>query len=156
MISKDYRLKENEVKKVLKYWKPFFSYWMVLNYNKNNLNHNRFAIIISWKNIDSSVKRNFFRRRFYDMVGKNINCESLLDCHPELVSGSLKKENTFNDSGSGPEWQNKKYINWKMINYYDLIFVLKKQTKLEKNNLESINWFDNDMKFLLKKLMNIK
>jgi hypothetical protein len=43
-----------------------------------------------------------------------------------------------------------------MINYYDLIFVLKKQTKLEKNNLESINWFDNDMKFLLKKLMNIK
>jgi hypothetical protein len=37
------------------------------------------------------------------MVGKNINCESLLDCHPELVSGSLKKENTFNDSGSGPE-----------------------------------------------------
>lgn len=120
MISKDYRLKENEVKKVLKYWKPFFSYWMVLNYNKNNLKHNRFAIIISWKNVDSSVKRNFFRRRFYDMI----NVEMW-------------------------KWQ-------KLSTNFDLVFVLKKQTKLEKNNLESINWFDNDVKFLLKKFENIK
>ncbi|MFA5917191.1 MAG: ribonuclease P protein component [Candidatus Gracilibacteria bacterium] len=120
MISKDYRLKENEVKKVLKYGKPFFSYGLVLNYTKNNLKHNRFAIIISGKNVDSSVKRNFFRRRFYDMVNVEMG------------------------KGQNPQ------------TYHDLVFVLKKQTKLEKNNLESINGFDNDVKFLLKKMMNIK
>jgi RNase P protein component len=138
MISKDYRLKENEVKKVLKYWKPFFSYWMVLNYNKNNLKHNRFAIIISWKNVDSSVQRNFFRRRFYDKVTLFV-----------IASGSEAIQKNWNNIVNGllrtSQWQ-------KLSTNFDLVFVLKKQTKLEKNNLESINWFDNDVKFLLKKL----
>jgi ribonuclease P protein component len=39
-----------------------------LNYKNNNLENNRFAIIISGKNVDGSVERNFFRRRFYDSV----------------------------------------------------------------------------------------
>jgi ribonuclease P protein component len=148
MISKDYRLKENEVKKVLKYWKPFFSYWLVLNYNKNKLKHNRFAIIISWKNVDSSVKRNFFRRRFYDMVTSYV-----------IASDSKAIQETWNNIENGllrtSQWQFQT-DNSKLSIHYDLIFVLKKQTKLEKNNLESINWFDNDVKFLLKKMMNIK
>ncbi len=151
MISKKYRLKENEVKKVLKFWKPFFSYWMVLNYNKNNLKHNRFAIIISWKNVDSSVKRNFFRRRFYDMVAWSIeDKKESIECwikknRNDLVNGLFLKNS---------QWQ-LKIDNFKLPAYCDLVFVLKKQTKLEKNNLESINWFDNDIKFLMKKFENI-
>lgn len=116
MISKNFRLKEEEVKKVLKFWKPFFSYWMVLNYKNNNFENNRFAIIISGKNVETSVERNFFRRRFYDSIDKKL-----------LI---WKKELS----------QNK----------YDLVFVLKKQTKLDKTKIESINWYDNDIRFLLK------
>lgn len=68
MIKKIFRLKEREVKKVLKKWKPFFSYWIVLNYMKNNLEYNRFAIVIWSKSINNNISRNFFRRRFYDIV----------------------------------------------------------------------------------------
>lgn len=81
MISKKYRLTENEVKKVLKNWKPFFSYWAVLNYKNNNVENNRFAIIISGKNISGSVERNFFRRRFYDSIDIK-----LLDKHLDTKS----------------------------------------------------------------------
>lgn len=114
MISKNFRLKENEVKKVLKFWKPFFSYWMVLNYKNNNFENNRFAIIISWKNTEWGVERNFFRRRFYDFC--------------------------------------KEYLKWSN----DLVFVLKKQIKLDKTKIESINWFDKDITFLLKSINKIK
>lgn len=67
MISKLYRLKENEVKKVLqKRSKPFFSYSLVLNSITNKQNHNRFAIVIWSKSVNSGVSRNFFRRLFYE------------------------------------------------------------------------------------------
>lgn len=122
MISKKFRLTEEEVKKVLKFWKPFFSYWMVLNYKNNNFENNRFAIIISWKNVDSSVERNFFRRRFYDIIEDNFK---LWTSDPKLIPN------------------------------YDIVFVLKKQTKLDKTKIESINWFDNDLKFLLKAIKKI-
>mgnify|MGYP005995417273 FL=1 len=46
MITKQFRLKEREVKKVLQRGKPFFSYGIVLNYTKNKLGYNRFAIVI--------------------------------------------------------------------------------------------------------------
>lgn len=115
MISKIYRLKETEVKKVLKYWKPFFSYWVVLNYRNNNLDFNRFSIIISWKNTRWWVERNFFRRKFYEIVEK-------------IIKSKIKDFN------------------------YDLVFVVKKQVKLEKNDLESIKSFENDINFLIKKM----
>lgn len=126
MISKLYRLKENEVKKVLKLWKPFFSYSIVLNYCKNNLKHDRFAIIISWKSVNWSVERNFFRRKFYDLI------DSLY----------IKKQS----------------LNTEKINFHshqDLVFLVKKQTKLEKNNFESIKSFETDINFLVKKIKNL-
>ncbi|NDK08136.1 hypothetical protein EOM39_02715 [Candidatus Gracilibacteria bacterium] len=122
MISKKYRLSESNVKKVLKFGKPFFSYGMVLNYKNNNVENNRFAIIISGKNISGSVERNFFRRRFYEIIELQIKPEN-----GNLLR--LEKQKT----------------------YYDLVFVLKKQTILSKKNLDSVNSFDNDIKFLLKK-----
>jgi len=66
MISKKFRLTEKEVKKVLRWWKPFFSYWIVSNSLANKLGYNRFAIIISGKSVQWWVERNFFRRRFFD------------------------------------------------------------------------------------------
>ncbi len=111
MIKKIYRLSENEVKKVLKYWKPFFSYWIVSNYVWNNLNYNRYAIIIWWKSVSSAVCRNFFRRLFYDLVSQNLENKSK-----------------------------------------DVVFVLKKQTKLDKKDSLSIKSFEQDIKFLLKKI----
>lgn len=68
MIKKIYRLKEREVKKVLKRGKPFFSYQIVLNSIKNNFEYNRFAIVLWSKGVENNVERNFFRRRFYDYV----------------------------------------------------------------------------------------
>lgn len=68
MLKKNYRIKEKEVKKVLGKWKPFFSYWIVLNYKKNILPHNRFAIVIWSKSVENNVIRNYYRRTFYDLI----------------------------------------------------------------------------------------
>jgi ribonuclease P protein component len=115
MIKKIYRLNEIQTKKVLSQRKPFFSYGITLNYLNNNLNNNRFSIIISWKSVNNSVNRNFFRRKFYNLVEKNI------------------------------------ITDWK--NSFDMVFLLKKQTKLDKNDFESIKSFENDITFLLRKIL---
>ncbi|MBW7955009.1 hypothetical protein H3C61_04325 [Candidatus Gracilibacteria bacterium] len=72
MLKKAYRLKENEVKKVLKYKKPFFSYGVNANITKTYNNSNRFAIIISGKCVKNNVNRVFFRRKFYNLVKKDL------------------------------------------------------------------------------------
>ena len=68
MIKKIHRLKEREVKKVLQKGKPFFSYNIVLNSFPNKKTYHRFAIVIGSKSIRTNVERNFFRRKFYDLV----------------------------------------------------------------------------------------
>jgi len=110
MIKKIYRLKESEVKKVLRFSKPFFSYNIVLNSSNNNLWYNRFAIIISWKTVINAVNRVFFRRLFYSIINNNIFTQK----------------------------------------HKDLVFIVKKQTKLDKNDFNSINTFKRDLLFLLK------
>lgn len=122
MIKKIYRLKEREVKKVLLKWKPFFSYWVVLNILENKLAYNRFAIVIWAKSVNNNITRNYFRRRFYDIIA---NSGLLLD-------GTTSK------------------LNWNA--YYDFVFVLKKQTKLDKIDEKSINSFTNDINFIIKKV----
>lgn len=79
MISKNNRLSEREVKKVLTRWKPFFSYWIVLNYSKNNLLVNRFAIVIWWKSVNTNVSRVFFRRKFYNLVSNRLVSNKWID-----------------------------------------------------------------------------
>ena len=116
MIKKKYRLNENEVKKVLKFWKPFFSYWVVLNKIKSKLSYSRFGIVVWAKSVNHNISRNFFRRRFYDLVKENI------------------KEN----SKQG----------------LDVVFVVKKKTKLNLKEKESIFSFDKDIKFLNSKINN--
>jgi hypothetical protein len=128
MISKKNRLSEREVKKVLTRWKPFFSYGLVLNYAKNNLEKNRFAIVIWWKSVKTSVERNFFRRRFYDLVSKSIKLPSL---------------------ANGVPWNK---IQGGGINWIDYVFVVKKQTKLDKKDINSTKSFYQDIKFLLNKI----
>lgn len=115
MIAKQYRLSENEVKKVLQKWKPFFSYWIVLNYLKNKDTKNRFAIVISGKSVAGSVARNYFRRRFYDMCISRFSFEG----------------------------QN---------NFFDLVFVVKKDTLLSEKNQKMIEWFLKEVQFLFEKL----
>lgn len=113
MISKKYRLTEKEVKRVLQRWKPFFSSWIVLNFIKNKKEISRFAIVIWWKSTKTAVARNFFRRRFYDFVAKN------------LLEDKIG---------------------------FDFVFVVKKQTKLDKNDEKSLKSFLNDLKFISKKI----
>lgn len=77
MISKIYRLKENDISKVLwKRSKPFFSYSLVLNVLQNRKNYNRFSIVIWARNVTNNITRNFFRRLFYTEVRKYINQEN--------------------------------------------------------------------------------
>lgn len=66
MIKKIYRLKENEIKKVLKYKKPFFSYNLIANIANNNLPYSRFALFLSGKHVKTAISRNYFRRLFYN------------------------------------------------------------------------------------------
>lgn len=111
MIKKIYRLKESEVKKVLRFSKPFFSYNIVLNTYNNKLSHNRFAIIISSKSVENACHRVFFRRLFFNTCSK--------------------------------------YIYWN--NSKDFVFVVKKQIKLDKKDINSINSFKKDLLFLISK-----
>lgn len=67
MISKEYRLSENEVRKVLNKKKPFFSYVWIANTFTNKSAHGRCGILLSSKCAKGSVNRNFWRRRFYDL-----------------------------------------------------------------------------------------
>ncbi len=116
MILKEYRLKEKEVKKVLKIWKPFFSYWIVLNSLVNKLSYNKFSIVIWSKSVNTNVTRNFFRRFFYNKIHL-------------FTKKSL---------------QNNKYL--------DLVFIVKKQTKLDKKDKKTIISFEKDLDFLIKKI----
>ncbi len=117
MIKKIFRLKEKQVKKVLAKWKPFFSYWIVLNYIPNKLNYNRFSIVIWSKSVKNNIERNFFRRKFYDF--------SL----PYIYKAKKNK-------------------------FYDLVFVIKKQNKLDKKDTEKLKKFFIALEFLVKKFFS--
>ena len=67
MISKEYRLTERELRKVLSRKKPFFSYVFIANTCENKLSHGRCGILLSSKCTKWSVNRNFWRRKFYDL-----------------------------------------------------------------------------------------
>jgi RNase P protein component len=70
MIPKQYRLSESEVKKVLRFRKPFFSHGLIANILPNKMGYNRFGIIFSGKHTKTSIARNFYRRRFYDLLSE--------------------------------------------------------------------------------------
>jgi len=131
MLKKIYRLKEREVKKVLGKTKPFFSYGIVLNTKENRKNYNRFAIVIGSKSVNTNVTRTFFRRRFYDFI-KN----SKLNPHPTSPLRGEEQE------------QKNNILNNKN---YDFVFVVKKQTKLDKKDKKAILDFEKDLSFLEKK-----
>jgi ribonuclease P protein component len=114
MIKKIYRLKEREIKKVLKFKKPFFSYNLIANLIKNNLWYNRFALFLSHKNTKTSVSRNFFRRKMYN-----------------LVSDSIQKSS------------------------FDIVFIPKKWKTFDKKKKEDILGFENDISFLIKKILTL-
>lgn len=67
MIAKQYRLKESQIGKVLRYKKPFFSNILIANVSQNRLEYPRFALILSGKVTKTSVDRNFYRRLSYDI-----------------------------------------------------------------------------------------
>ncbi len=117
MLEKGLRLTQTQVKKVLDFWKPFFSYGVVLNYMQNAETHNRFAIVISWKSTSWWVERNYFRRQFYTLVSPYIE---------------RKSKN----------------------NFFDLVFVVKKSTLLEKRDVQITEKFSQDIGFLLKKMFD--
>ncbi len=73
MIQKKYRLKEREVKRILRKGRPFFSSRVVSNTSKNRLGYSRFAIVIGGKSVKNAVHRNFFRRIFYDIVSELVS-----------------------------------------------------------------------------------
>jgi len=114
VISKKYRLSEREVKKVLRKWKPFFSYWIVLNSIRNNLDFNRFAIVIWWKSVVNSVSRNFFRRSFYNIVSSLTFSKNLWYDLVFVVKKTNKLDSTSIDA----------VFNFKK----DILFLIKKIT----------------------------
>lgn len=68
MIAKKFRLSEPDVGKVLRRKKPFFSSFFIANVSDNRLAHPRFAIILSSKVTKTSIDRNFFRRRYFELA----------------------------------------------------------------------------------------
>lgn len=129
MIKKIYRLREREVKKVLTKAKPFFSYGIVLNAMKNKLPYNRFAIVIWAKSVNNNITRNFFRRRFYDFVNNF-----------QISDTKLKSTKSIST------------VHWNLVTHNDFVFVVKKQTKLDKKDEKSKISFDKDLAFLMEKI----
>jgi len=72
----------------------------------------------------------FFRRRFFDTIR-----ESKLFYNPFPLGLPLKKED-----------------NVGITKYFDFVFVVKKQTKLDRKDLNAIKSFKNDLNFLIKKV----
>ena len=68
MIGKQYRLREREVRRVLRVRKPVFGKELIASVEVNRLSYNRFALVVSSKHAPTSIDRNFFRRRFYDTL----------------------------------------------------------------------------------------
>ncbi len=124
MIKKQFRLKERKVRKVLWKSKPFFSSWIILNKKWNKKLFNRFSIVIWWKSVNTNVTRVFFRRFFFNII---------------------KESNIFNVSSCLEN-------NKKSIKYYDFVFVVKKQTKLDRKDIKALKSFKNDLNFLIKKV----
>lgn len=117
MISKKFRLTQREVKKVLQRGKPFFSYGIVLNYTKNKLSNNRFAIVIWWKSVITNVQRTSFRRKFYDLMSTYINTKHS-DSHYDFVF-VVKKQTKLNARDEDSQKSFHKDINfliWKIFN----------------------------------------
>jgi ribonuclease P protein component len=79
MIGKDRRLVEREIRKVLKYKKPFFSYSVIANVSANRNGFPRFAAIFSGKSVRCGVSRNFFRRRAYELARPYLGIETSTD-----------------------------------------------------------------------------
>lgn len=77
MISKEYRLTEHELRKVLARKKPFFSYVWIANTMENKSSHWRCGILLSSKCTKWSVNRNYWRRKFYDLSRSNLEKLSL-------------------------------------------------------------------------------
>lgn len=111
MIKKIYRLKENEIKKVLKYKKPFFSYNLIANIIDNKLPYSRFALFLSGKHVKTAVSRNLFRRLFYENAWKYIE-----------------------------KWN------------FDIVVIPKKWKIFDKKDKAIILEFENDLKFIFKKV----
>ncbi len=127
MIAKKFRLTEREVKKVLTRWKPFFAYGVVLNQIPNRGECNRFAIVIGAKSVNTNVTRVFFRRRFYDVIRES-----------KLFTAPLSSK------GEG--------LGVRAIKWVDFVFVVKKQTKLDRKDEKAIKSFEKDLNFLINKV----
>lgn len=76
MIAKKFRLTENEVKKVLRKRKAFFSHHLIANIEPTNKNIVRAGIVLSGKQAPGSVNRNSFRRILYDSLSSHIETGS--------------------------------------------------------------------------------
>lgn len=121
MIKKLYRLKENDVKKVLKNKKPFFAYSLVANSKLNNLSFSRFAIILSSKNTKGSINRNYFRRLFFELCRKYIN-----DSNYDIVI-VVKKWKIFDKRNLGSKVEFEK----------DIVFLLRKIFDNKNSNVQN-------------------
>lgn len=106
MIAKKYRLKENEVQKVLRARKPFFSHTLVANIIPNKLWYSRIGIVLSAKQTRWSVNRNAFRRMMYNLSRNSLLNNSsdivflakkwsILDYKNELSRKSIERDTEF-------------------------------------------------------------
>ena len=99
---------------------------IVLNSIPNNCAYHRFGIIISQKSLPNSVTRNFFRRKFYNTLQINDFCK------PDHTDETVEK-----------------------LQYFDFACVVKKQIKLEKKNLTTVEEFEKNIYFLFTKALKI-
>lgn len=68
MLPKENRLKEKDVKRVLKDGQAFKEDFLILRIVKNNLNKTRFGFIVSKKLSKKATMRNKIRRRLSNLV----------------------------------------------------------------------------------------
>ncbi len=141
MIAKKYRLTEREVKKVLQKGKPFFSYGIVVNFMRNTAGYNRFAVVIGGKSVNTNVTRVCFRRRFYDTI-RSSWLYSIPLSKGEGLGVRVEKEE-----------EREGYVRVSNKPSYDYVFVVKKKLQLDRKKGDTVELFDKDLNFLIKKVL---
>lgn len=77
MLNKSQRISKNQISWIHKKGKRFANEYFNVKFLLNKLEHSRYSIVVSKKNVNKAVDRNFLRRQLYEVIRQmpqNDNC----------------------------------------------------------------------------------
>lgn len=72
MFPSNRRVKKDNIKDIINKGKKIYSESFLIKRKENNINHNRFAVVVSKKISKRAIARNLIKRRFTNAIKKNL------------------------------------------------------------------------------------